>query len=284
MRRSRLYSLLGLALALAWAPGAVARAAGRSGPLPWGELTLIPAAPEAPALGPDLLAVAEDGRVALWNPAEALVRVLPGVDAALAGDPGEAFALAAADDLAWTGAGLLVLDGRRLRLYDARGQLLSDRELPGLVPVGVRLAPAGDLIYGADVFSNRHPLARIEGARLLAPPDGALLPPETRVRWDAGARTITAGNTRIALTDALKAGGRVLSGGGRRWLVLDVVVGDAPLVVERRARCLETGAEARLPVAGRLYAPSADLAVDGRGRLVWMAPFADGLWLGEVAP
>lgn len=276
---------LRLALALSLLLGLPALAAdARVGLLPWAELDLIPAAPEAPAVGPDLLAAGPDGQLALWNPAEALLHLYPSVDAALAGDPGSTFALAAAEDLAWTGVGLLVLDGRRISLYAASGQRLSERELPGLVPTGVRLVVEDAAIYGADVFGNRHPVATLAGATLRAPKSQALLPPAAAVRWDEPARTLRVGMTAVKMPDAMKAGGRVLLGGGQRWLVVDAVVGDSPLQVERQVISLDTGARVSLPVSGRLYAPTADVAVDGRGALVWMAPQAEGLRLGEVLP
>lgn len=285
MRTSRLFIALGLTLGLAGSLGSAAFAAGsRVGLLPWAELDLIPAAPESPALGPDLLAAGPDGQLALWNPAEALVHVYDSVDAALAGDTGSAFALAAADDLAWTGSGIIVLDGRRISLFSASGQLLSERALPELVPTGARLQVDGDQVYGADVFGNRHPAAQLVKGALVAPSSQKLLAPADPVRWDAASQTMRAGGQELALKDAIKAGGRVIRGGGQRWLVVDAVVGDAPLRIQRQVLSLDSGARATIPVEGRLYAPTLDVAVDGRGALIWMAPQRDGLRVGEVLP
>lgn len=283
MRAPRLVHLvLGIGLACL---GASATAAGsRVGLLPWGELALLPAAPESPALGPDLLAAGPDGQIALWDPASGLVHLYPSVDAALAGDPGSAFALAVADDLAWTGAGLLVLDGRRLLLFSEGGQPAGSRTLPDLAPTGLTLWVEGSEVYGADVFGNRHPLASLADAQLRAPTGRRMLPPEVAVRWDPKRRVLSAGERRLSLPEALRASGRVISGGGERWLVVEAVVGESPLRVERQALSLRTGAQVLLPTSGRLYAPSDDLAVDGRGALIWMAPLRDGLRLGEVSP
>jgi len=285
MRTPRERRSLGLVTAVGLLLGSSALAgASRAGLLGWRELDLIPAAPESPALGPDRLVAGPDGQLALWNPADGLLRVYPSVDAALAGDSADAFALAAADDLAWTGAGLLVLDGRRLTLYDPGGQRLGDSPLPGLVPTGCTLDVDGEAVYGRDVFGNRHPMASL-GARSLGPPsDQRLLPPGATLRWDAGGHVMIAEGHRYALPEAIKAGGRLLSGGGHTWMIVDAVVGDSPLRVARQAISLETGRRATLPVEGRLYAPSDDVAVDGRGHLLWMAPLAAGLQVGEVTP
>lgn len=261
-------------------------AAADQGSVSWAEIELIPAAPESRAIGPDLLAAGPDGELAIWNPADALVHVYPGLDAAVGGDTPRSFALAAADDLAWTAPGLVVLDdgGRRLDLYTAKGQLQGGLALPGLVPTGCRLEVSDGVVWGVDVFSNRHPIARVTASGL-SPAEGLTLqPPSVRVRWDASSRTLSAGNRTLALPQAIKAGGRVIEGGGARWLVVDAVVADRPITVERTVLSLDTGRSAVLPVTGRLYAPSQDLAVDGRGHLVWMAPMARGLVLGEVAP
>lgn len=285
MRAPRGLRYLGLVAAIGLVSGSSALAgASRSGLLDWRELDLIPAAPEMPAMGPDRLAAGPDGQLALWNPADALLRVYPSVDAALAGDSSVAFALAAADDLAWTGAGLLVLDGRRLMLYDPGGQRLSELPLPGLVPTGSTLEVDGDAVYGRDVFGNRHPMATLGAGRLAPPVDQRLLPPSAELRWDGGKHVMSAQGHRYAIPDAIKAGGRLLSGGGHSWLLVDAVVGDSPLRVARQVISLDTGRRATLPVEGRLYAPSDDVAVDGRGHLIWMAPLPGGLEIGEVTP
>jgi hypothetical protein len=44
------------------------------------------------------------------------------------------------------------------------------------------------------------------------------------------------------------------------------------------------GAQVSLPVAGRLYAPTQDLAAGPDGRLVVMDPRADGLHIWTVRP
>lgn len=271
----------------AWVLSIAAFAAGEdSGSIPWSELELTPSAQETRAIGPDLLAAGPEGRIAIWNPAEALVHVHASVDAALAGVQPTSFAIPTADDLAWSEAGLLVLDEarRQLDLYAPAGQRRDSLLLPGLVPVGVHLYVQGGVVYAVDVFSNRRPVARVSEEGLSPVATGRLEAPAVGVRWDAGSHTMTAGGRKLHLPEAIKAGGRVLSGGGRSWLVVDTVVGDRPLRVSRRALCLDTGATAELPASGRLYAPSTDVAVDARGYLIWMAPMADGLHLGEVSP
>lgn len=283
MRRWSLSTLVGVAWTLS-----LAAFAAEAGPasIPWSDLVLVAAMPESPALGPDLLAAGPEGQIALWNPAAAQIHVYPSLDAVRAGDAASSFAVPAADALAWTDAGVLVLDDgrRRLDLYATTGQLVDSVTLPGLVPPGCQLDVDGDVVRAVDLFSNRRGIATISSSGLAPAPGGALQGPSLVVRWDQESRVLTAGDRELTLPHALKASGRIQSSGADRWLIIEAVVGDSPVRVSRQALSLRTGKVVDLPVTGRLYAPGSDLSVDGRGHLVWMAPMADGLHVGEVTP
>lgn len=246
----------------------------------WSVLPQVPAAEDALALGPDLLAAGPDGALALWNAADgALWLVQPG-------RAPSAHMLGHVDDLAWTEAGILLLDesSRRLVLVDTEGQTLATRPLPDLSPVGMNLVVSGARVDGADPFGNRHPLARLDGQALVAATGPALLPPAVSVRWDAAGKRMWVEGRAFSVPGAIKAGGRVLGDAAQGWLVVDAVVSEGPLVVTRKAIPLAGGASVDLPVAGRLYAPSRDLAIDAEGRLHVLVPTAGGVVLWEVTP
>ncbi len=283
MRRWCFFTLVGVA----WTSGLAAFAAeAGSASIPWSDLLLVAAMPESPALGPDLLAAGPEGQIALWNPATAQVHVYPSLDAVRASDAASSFAVPAADALAWTDAGILVLDDgrRRLDLYASTGQLVDSVMLPGLVPPGCQLDVDGDVVRAVDVFSNSRGIANVSSSGFAPAPGLALQGPSLVVRWDQESRVLTAGDRELRLPHALKASGRIQSRGAHRWLVIEAVVSDSPIRVSRQALSLRTGKVVNLPVAGRLYAPGSDLSVDGHGHLVWMAPMADGLHMGEVTP
>jgi hypothetical protein len=61
------------------------------------------------------------------------------------------------------------------------------------------------------------------------------------------------------------------------------VVDDQPIHVQRFIFSAG-GAQVSLPVAGRLYAPTQDLAAGPEGSLVVMDPRADGLHIWTVLP
>ena len=263
-----------LGLALVGLPAGAATATQQT--LPWSVLPLVPARAESKAIGPDMVAAAPDGALAIWDPVDRAIRVLRS-GAAPASIPTDHV-----DDLAWTAAGILLLDDttRRLLLLSADGQRLATLPLPGLAPVGLSLAVDGDEIDGADVFGNRHPLARLAGSALVATDGHGLRPPAMAVRWDSANNEMWAGDRAFPVPGAIKASGRVLGG----WLVVDAVTGDGPIQVRRTAIPLGGGDPVTLPVSTRLYAPTRDLAVNAAGHLFVLVPETAGLSIWEVTP
>jgi hypothetical protein len=67
-------------------------------------------------------------------------------------------------------------------------------------------------------------------------------------------------------------------------LVVDQVVGEHPIRVERQAIDLETHASVSLPVQGRPYVPNGDVAADDQGRLHVLIPTESGLEVRRVTP
>lgn len=231
--------------------------------LPWEAVGFAPAAPERTALGPQHLAAGPDGLAVVYDPVGKRVVVLR--DLAIEG----AFAIGRVDDLAIGPDGEIVaVIGRRVHLLDASGAELDRFDVPALVPTGVDVEVRGDEVVGLDPFGNVRPIARIDGHALTAT-DGPAL------------RKVPAA-ARVDVPGALKTGTRAFEGGGTTWLVVDAVVSDAPIAVERWAQV--GGTHVDLPVDERLYAPFGDLAVDADGRLLVLDPREDGLHLLRVSP
>ena len=252
--------------------------------VPWSQLDLTPARAEAPALGPDRLAAGPTGQVAIWNPASGWLDLYDGLGAFKDGEASASVRLRAVDDLVWTDAGLVVLDAgaRQVSLYDPLGQRLDRARLPDLVPPDCGLAVQGAALYATDAFGNRHGLAQLSAAGFGAWNGARVSPPEVVVR--ALKSELEVDGVPVPVPAALKTSGRVLTGGGQRWLIVDQVVGDAPIHTARTAISLKTGVRTTLSPANRLYAPSADLSVNGRGQLVWLSAQTDGAHLIEVNP
>ena len=68
------------------------------------------------------------------------------------------------------------------------------------------------------------------------------------------------------------------------WLVVDAVVSDGALVVERTAHHLPTDQTFTLPSTERTYVPNGDFTSDELGRLVYLDPTPQGLAVVEVTP
>ncbi|MDP2309621.1 MAG: hypothetical protein Q8P18_26610 [Pseudomonadota bacterium] len=234
--------------------------------LSWSEVGLRPAAPESPAIGPELLALGPDDAAAVYDPLRRQVVVVGG----------RPFRVPGADGLAFTSAGiLLVMDGsaRSLRTYDTDGTLLDEQAFPSIVPPGGSLAVDEPLVLAIDPFGNGHPLALVTMAGSLSPPQGASLVPPARRVVRSGTSLVVDGET-IATFEG-RGGGRLLGD----WLLVEAVNDGA---VSRMAISLEGRVTVSLPVGGRMYAPMQDVAVGPDGGIGWLDPQADGLHLVRV--
>ncbi len=246
----------------------------RSATIPWSELGLSPARPEAQARGPELLRAGEGERLAMYDSVRREVVLLEGERVALS------FPVRHASDLALLDDGLLVLDhaARELGLWSLDGELLAAQGLPELAPTSLGLDIEGGQVYGRDVFGNRHPVATC-GAGDLGPPRArGLRTMPSEVFWDGEA--MSTDGLRLQLPHAIKASGQRFGD----WLVVDIVVADRPIEVERKAWHVPTGQAVELPVEGRLYAPRGDAAATPGGELVVIAPREEGLEILRVSP
>lgn len=235
--------------------------------LSWTEVGLRPAAPESPAIGPDLLALGPDETAAVYDPVRRQVVVVGG----------PRFAVPRADGLAYTSAGvLLVMDGsaRTLRTYDTSGTLVDEQAFPGIVPGGGSLALDEPLVLAIDPFGNGHPLALVTMSGALSPPQGASLVPPARRVVRSGSSLLVDGETIATFTG--RGGGRLLGD----WLVVEAMNDGA---VSRMAISLEGRVTVSLPVRGRVYTPTQDVAVAPDGGIGWLDPRTDGLHLVRVS-
>ena len=246
----------------------------RSVLVPWTELGLAPAALDAMARGPELLHAAAGGRLALYDAVDREVVLLEGERVVLG------FPVRHASDLVLLEGAVIVLDhaARQVASWSLDGDLRAVRSLPDLTPTSLGLVLEGDQLHGQDIFGNRHPVATVSGADLSAPQAQGLLPETGAVFWDGQA--MSTGDFRIQLPHAIKASGQRFGD----WLVLDVVVADDPIQVERSAWHVPSRQSVALPVEGRLYAPRGDVAATPEGELVVMVPWEEGLELRWVSP
>jgi len=246
----------------------------------WDALGFAPAQPEVEARGPEGIEAGPEGRLAFWDPVRGEVVLLE--DDRIA----RRIRVRAADDLLLLERDLLLLDraAREVQRWSLDGRLRERRALPALTPSGIRLAEQGGEVFGADLFGNRHPLFALEEGGITAPRTPGIAAPVTAVRWERapaeGPRRMVTEGLEVPLPDALEASGQRFGD----WLVVDAVVADRPLRVERRAWHVPTGESVELLVRGRLYAPRGDVAVDPDGRLVVLTPRAEGLQVLRVSP
>jgi hypothetical protein len=237
-----------------------------------------PPAEDRAARGAELLAAGPGSQIAFYSAPEHRVLLLEDLD--LVHD----FSVHGASDLAFTEDGdLLILEDptRSLSLWSPEGQLLSVVELPELVPLGGRLEVIGMQIRVRDLFGGLHRAASIEGQRL-GPAQGALLiPQDSGLVWERSQRVLWVDGQAWPLPHALQASAQRV---GSRWLLIDEVIGEAPLEVRRTAHDLKTGSSVALPVEDRVYTPRRDVTEDFDGRLLYLYPQIEGLEIVEVQP
>ncbi len=242
--------------------------------VPWSELGLSTAAEDAMVRGPELLHAGPGGRLALWDGVRRELVILEG-DTPTIGIP-----MRHASDLLLLDDALLVLDhaARQLQLWSLAGEPLASSRLPSLVPTSVILSMVGDQVGALDLFGNRHPVATLCGDGLEAPRGSRLEELDSPVRWADG--VMRTEGFELPLPEAIQASGQRLGD----WLVVDRVVDEAPLVVEREAWHIPSRDKLSLPVEGRLYAPRGDVAVTPEGELVVILPWEHGLEILRVKP
>ncbi len=271
-------------------------------PVPFGSAVGFQSAREGqPAMGPDLIAVADDGHWALYDPVH---RTVIG---RLPGDSGP-LKLARVDDLAFTAEGsLLVLDlsarrlgrlsgagswggGGRAPLRNAspsRGDAPSDAAdapavggdlawlpFPGLAPSAGALLVEGTEVALVDPNGNAHPLAVLEGRAALEPVPGGRdrleAGPELRLLREGTRVWVRVGSgkdaDRVTLEVPADTLGVTQFG---RWIVLDR--GAPGKMTAREARHLDTGRVVGLPLPReQVWRPSDGVGVTPGGALVWI--------------
>ena len=240
----------------------------------WSQLGHTAAVEDAQPRGPGLLRAGADGRLLLYDGVRREVVILEGDRPALA------FPVRHASDLAFVDDGVLVLDhaARSVSLWSLDGTQRSQRELGPLVPTSVGLRVEGDQVLARDVFGNGHPAATLRGGELEAPVARGLQQRAGAGGWDAG--VMRTEGLQLELPHALEASGQRFGD----WLVVDVVVADAPIAVERTAWHIPSRQAFELPVEGRLYAPRGDVAATPEGDLVVIVPRDRGLEILRVSP
>ena len=246
--------------------------------LPYSVVGFEPGGVDAPSRGGELLTAGSRGQLALYNPVSAEVILLDGdhlvtatIDAVGVGS------------MAWDEHDRLLLYAphrRELSLHGPDGVQLDVAELPDIVPPGGRVVIAAAEVFIVDVFGSRHRAARLDDG--LLPPEGrTLVPGAGRVRWESEQRLLTVDGVHWPLPDAIKASGRLV---GEDWLLIDQVLTESPIVATRAVALRETGERHSLPVDGRRYVPRGDVALDEVGRLLYLDPRIDGLYLIRVSP
>jgi len=194
------------------------------------------------------------------------------------------FSVHGATDLAFTPSGhLLVLEDptRSLSLWSLDGQILSVIDLPELVPLGGRLEIMGSQIRIRDLFGGLHQTASLDNQRLGAPQGPLLIPQDSGLIWELERHILWVDGQAWPLPEAIQASAQRV---GSRWILVDEVIEDAPLVVRRTAHDLKTGTSTALPVESRFYIPRRDVSADPDGRLLYLYPRVEGLEIVEVQP
>lgn len=283
MPPTALLSLLLAGVCQAAAPAVTGDGAVTFQPIPLSEVGFQPAATERPAMGPELYAAGADGVAGLYDPVRREV-VLVAEGAAPARIP-----VGRIDDLAFAGGDLLLLDesARTLTRMSPGGEVLDILPVPALVPPGCRLAVEADEIRARDIFGNRHRMARLDGQGLTEGDGPALVENPSPVRWQSDVGVLQYGAQALTLPDAIKASGQWLDG-AQSWLLVDVVVGDMPLVVERRVISGDGALTVTVPLtdaqaAGGAWTPGRAVAVSPEGELLLLLPDDDELRIGRVS-
>ncbi len=242
--------------------------------LPWAELGYAPPAEDARAQGPERLSAGPGGRAAFYDSVRREVLLLED-DALVLGFP-----VRHVSDLLLSGSAVVVLDtaAREIASWSLSGQLRARLRVPDLVPTGITLELIGDQLHGVDMFGNLHPLATLAGGDLSPPQAQALMERSPAVTW--AEQVMATEGLRIPLPAALKASGQRLGD----WLVVDAVIADDPIQVDRHAWPIGGGPPLALPVAERLYAPNSDIAATPEGELLVMVPVELGLEIWRVKP
>ncbi len=257
--------LLFVSVALAGDVGSVGPVSGPDGlrveerVVPWAEFGFVPAAQEQKAIGPDRVAAGADGLAAVWDPVRQQVLVLH--DLVVQG----AFAASRVDDLAFAGRDLVLLEGRTIALVGADGRDHGNLPVPDLVPTNIDLLVQGSDVWGVDPFGNRHAIAHVEGGLSVA--TGASFGGPAFAKVEVTPRA-----------GALKTSVRTLGAG---WAIVDSVVSDFPIGVERAV--VHDGRSLPLETRSRSWTPADDADVDAEGRLVVIVPLADGLHVRRIS-
>lgn len=240
----------------------------------WSKLGHTEALEDAQPRGPGLLRAGPDGRLLLYDGVRREVVILEG------DQPSLAFPVRHASDLALLHDGVLVLDhaARTVSLWSFEGTLRAQRELGPLVPTSVRLQLDGDQVLARDIFGHGHPAATLRDGELEAPVAQGLQERPGAVQWEGG--VMQTEGLQLELPQALEASGQRFGD----WLVVDVVVAEAPIAVERTAWHIPSHQSFDLPVEGRLYAPRGDVAATPEGDLVVIVPWDWGLEILRVSP
>lgn len=257
--------LLFVSVALAGDVGSVAPVGGPDGfrveerVVAWEDFGFVAAATEQKAIGPDRFAAGADGLSAVWDPVRQRVVVLEDLVVH------SSFAASQVDDLAFAGRDLVLLEGRAVVLVAADGREVGRLAVPDVVPTNIDLAVQGSDVWGVDPFGNRHRIARVDGSLSVAsgPSFGGPAFAKVAVAPRSG---------------ALKTSVRSLGSG---WAIVDTVVSDFPIGVERSI--VHDGRSLSLETAGRMWTPADDADVDDEGRLVVMVPLADGLHVRRIS-
>jgi hypothetical protein len=227
----------------------------------WSNLNFSPGGTEEAAVGPDVLAVGEDGRWALWDPVAGVVR----------GSEGE-FERSMLSSMAFAEDGaLLVLDSRARTLgrYDA-GKATGTWDIDRMSPMGVSLVVSGGRAWGRDPYGGLHALATLDG-------DGDGDAPVARRSRLNGGRVIVDGKEFPAPADVLAA--RILGD----WVIIEA--GRPGALRERYAQSLGSGRRVTLPLLrDQRYRPIHDLVAVSDGSLAWIDARSDALHLHRVWP
>lgn len=231
-------------------------------------LSISPAAPEHPPMGPDRLRCGLE-RCVIYNPSKRqLVWVFHG--AVEATQPWERLdALAAAPN-----GDALVLSGSTVHRISPSG-VATHLKLSGLVPSQGSWTVLGDELVAIDLFGNEHPIALV-ATGLVATTGPALRPSPHQVKRQAPGFIVD--DATIDVGDAERSGVQPLQGG---WVVVDRVWSGADGI--RAERSVWNGGRSVLVPRGDVI-PAEALSVAPNGHLWMLVPRLGGTDLIEVTP